>query len=139
MKTKKDPLAYIQPDSPRAEENLTDSIGRSGDSGTPIKAEIKNESDDLFVLPKTATDSKDENEKIENEESEVGHLPLDSKLLPIPTIAAESSLNEGTVKSYAHKTGRLTVMRWWSLSIIKLYLPYNFTSSCLKSFRLSHH
>ena len=95
-KQEKDPLAYIQPDSPRGEDDLCDGIGRSGDSGTPIQVEIKNESDDLFVLPKTATDLKDDNEKTETEESEVGHLPLDSKLLPIPTIAAESSLNEGT-------------------------------------------
>ena len=125
FKTKKDPLAYIQPDSPRAEDDLCDGIGRSGDSSTPIKAEIKNESDDLFVLPKSATDLKDENEKSETEKSEVGHLPLDSKLLPIPTIAAESSLNEGTVKSYVHKIGRLTVMRLWSIEIVKPYLPDN--------------
>lgn len=96
MKTRKDPLAYIQPDSPRAEENLDDSIGQSGYTGAPIKSEIKNETDDLYVLPKNATDFKENNRKSETEKSEVEHLPLDSKLLPIPTIAAESSLNEGT-------------------------------------------
>ena len=96
MKPKKDPLAYIQPDSPRAEEHLDDSIGLSGDTGAPIKAEIKNETDDLFVLPKSTTDLKEDNKKSETEKSEVEHLPLDAKLLPIPTIAAESSLNEGT-------------------------------------------
>ena len=48
------------------------------------------------MLPKNAIDLKDDNEQSETEKSETEHLPLDSKLLPIPTIAAESSLNEGT-------------------------------------------
>ena len=75
--------------------NLDDSIGQSGDTGAPIKAEIKNETDDLFVLPKNATDLKENNKKSDTEKSDVEHLPLDSKLLPIPTISTESSLNEG--------------------------------------------
>ena len=105
----KDPLAYIQPNSPRAEEDTGDtciSIDPLGENGTPIKTEIKKEAGNIFVLPKNQTDlMKADDKKVsvsnlnlsepEKTEAKSNHLPLDAKLLPIPTKVAESSLNEG--------------------------------------------
>ena len=108
-KLEKDPLAFIQPNSPRPEENLGDDIDLSGDIGSAadIKTEIKKEAEDLLALSKHQVDLKEMDDKSvpdlkssETEKSDsvqaVQHLPLDAKLLPIPAIVAESSLNEGT-------------------------------------------
>ena len=108
-KLNKDPLAYIQPNSPRPEEDTGDTcigIDPLGENGTPIKTEIKKEADNIFVLPKNQTGlMKADDKKVsvsnlnlsepEKTEAKSNHLPLDAKLLPIPTKVAESSLNEG--------------------------------------------
>ena len=113
----KDPLAFIQPNSPRPEENLGDDIDLSGETGTDVTTEIKTEAENLFALSKHQVDLKELDDKSvpdlkssETEKSDsvhaVQHLPLDAKLLPIPAIVAESSLNEGRQNSYAPKIKR---------------------------------
>ena len=110
-------MAFIQPNSPRPEENFGDDIDLSGEIGTDIKTEIKKEAEDLFALSKNQVGLKKLDEKSvldlkssETEKSDsvqaVQHLPLDAKLLPIPAIVAESSLNEGRQNSYAPKIKR---------------------------------